>query len=146
MFFQDFLTVHKKNVISKLLLQISQKYAPHVPISISKVVYFRHKAFRSCQSLIQKIVNAPHQFPPDPQKSAHGALTGKNVQRGLAAKIQDLSATFRKKQRVYMESAFSLIILHLYHVFLFFARSEILLPDYLAIDFITSLHLSLRPL
>ncbi|KAF8798710.1 syntaxin-like t-SNARE protein TLG2 [Phlegmacium glaucopus] len=61
------------------------------------------KAFRSCQSLIQKIANSPHQFPPDPQKSRHGALTGKNVQRGLAAKVQDLSATFRKKQRVYME-------------------------------------------
>ncbi|EEB98701.1 hypothetical protein MPER_01745, partial [Moniliophthora perniciosa FA553] len=27
----------------------------------------------------------------------------KNVQRGLAAKVQDLSATFRKKQRIYME-------------------------------------------
>jgi len=30
-------------------------------------------------------------------------LAAKNVQRGLAAKVQDLSATFRKKQRVYME-------------------------------------------
>jgi syntaxin 16 len=31
-------------------------------------------------------------------------MAAKNVQRGLAAKVQDLSATFRKKQRVYMES------------------------------------------
>jgi len=31
MFSPDFLTAHKKNVISKLSLQISQKYAPHVP-------------------------------------------------------------------------------------------------------------------
>ena len=108
-----------------------------------KLFTFRHKAFRSCQSLIQKIANVPHHFPPDPQKSAHGALAGKNVQRGLAAKIQDLSATFRKKQRVYMESAFSLIILHLYTFFSFLPDSEILLPDYLAIDFITSLHISL---
>ncbi|KAF8161099.1 syntaxin-like t-SNARE protein TLG2 [Crassisporium funariophilum] len=61
------------------------------------------KDFRRCQSLIQKIANTPHVFPPDPQKSKHAALAGKNVQRGLAAKVQDLSATFRKKQRVYME-------------------------------------------
>lgn len=27
-----------------------------------------------------------------------------NLQRGLAAKVQDLSAKFRKKQRSYMES------------------------------------------
>jgi syntaxin 16 len=33
-------------------------------------------------------------------------LAAKNVQRGLAAKVQDLSAAFRKKQRVYMESEF----------------------------------------
>lgn len=30
-------------------------------------------------------------------------MAAKNVQRGLAAKVQELSATFRKKQRVYME-------------------------------------------
>jgi syntaxin 16 len=29
------------------------------------------------------------------------------VQRGLAAKLQGLSASFRKKQRVYLESAFT---------------------------------------
>ena len=65
----------------------------------------RHKDFRTCQSLIQKISSTPHVFPPDPQKSNHETRAGKNVQRGLAAKVQDLSATFRKKQRVYMESA-----------------------------------------
>ncbi|KAF9531654.1 t-SNARE [Crepidotus variabilis] len=61
------------------------------------------KDFRTCQSLIQRISSQPHAFPPDPQKSNHETLAGKNVQRGLAAKVQDLSATFRKKQRVYME-------------------------------------------
>ncbi|KAG5642218.1 hypothetical protein DXG03_003387 [Asterophora parasitica] len=30
-------------------------------------------------------------------------MAAKNVQRGLAVKVQDLSAAFRKKQRVYME-------------------------------------------
>ncbi|KAH8827977.1 t-SNARE [Flagelloscypha sp. PMI_526] len=57
--------------------------------------------FRRTQSLIQQI--APqHKFPPkksnDPTDRA-----AKNVQRALAAKVQDLSAKFRKKQRVYME-------------------------------------------
>lgn len=31
-------------------------------------------------------------------------MTAKNVQRGLAQKVQDMSAQFRKKQRVYMQS------------------------------------------
>ncbi|KAJ6625629.1 t-SNARE [Mycena sp. CBHHK59/15] len=64
------------------------------------------KDFRRCQALIQRIGTQQHTFPPthpDAQNSAHGALAAKNVQRGLAAKVQDLSATFRKKQRVYME-------------------------------------------
>ncbi|KAF9012330.1 t-SNARE [Cyathus striatus] len=60
--------------------------------------------FRRCQSLIQKIGSIPsHDFPPDPQKTRHDAMLSTNVQRGLAAKVQDLSAAFRKKQRVYME-------------------------------------------
>ncbi|ETW80628.1 hypothetical protein HETIRDRAFT_320868 [Heterobasidion irregulare TC 32-1] len=63
------------------------------------------KDFRHCQSLIQRILSdAAHAFPPaslDAQR--HQALAAKNVQRGLAAKVQDLSAAFRKKQRVYME-------------------------------------------
>ncbi|KAF4620810.1 hypothetical protein D9613_000692 [Agrocybe pediades] len=58
------------------------------------------KDFRRCQSLIQRI---PHVFPPNSQQSTHETRAGKNVQRGLAAKVQDLSATFRKKQRVYMD-------------------------------------------
>ncbi|KAJ3485667.1 hypothetical protein NLJ89_g11880 [Agrocybe chaxingu] len=62
-----------------------------------------HKDFRRCQSLIQSISSNQHAFPPDPQKPSHETRAGKNVQRGLAAKVQDLSATFRKKQRVYME-------------------------------------------
>ena len=64
------------------------------------------KDFRICQSLIQKLSSPGHVFPPHPQTTYHETLAGKNVQRGLAAKLQDLSATFRKKQRVYMESEF----------------------------------------
>ncbi|KAI3618891.1 syntaxin-like t-snare protein tlg2 [Moniliophthora roreri] len=62
------------------------------------------KDFRQCQSLIQRITPTTHPFPPshsDASKSE--AQAAKNVQRGLAAKVQDLSATFRKKQRIYME-------------------------------------------
>ncbi|KAJ8696873.1 t-SNARE affecting a late Golgi compartment protein 2, variant 2 [Pleurotus ostreatus] len=66
--------------------------------------------FRKCQALIQRIgtlaASTPHPFPPSPynaQTNHHEALTAKNVQRGLAAKVQELSAAFRKKQRVYME-------------------------------------------
>ena len=58
--------------------------------------------FRQCQSLIQKIGLPQHAFPPT--QIHHESLAAKNVQRGLAAKVQDLSAAFRKKQRVYMES------------------------------------------
>lgn len=43
----------------------------------------------------------------------HEAFTAKNVQRGLAAKVQELSTTFRKKQRVYMESEYTIQIPHL---------------------------------
>ncbi|KAF4563301.1 hypothetical protein EYR40_006981 [Pleurotus pulmonarius] len=66
--------------------------------------------FRKCQTLIQRIgtlaASTPHAFPPSPynaQTNHHEVLTAKNVQRGLAAKVQELSAAFRKKQRVYME-------------------------------------------
>ncbi|KAF8345838.1 syntaxin-like t-SNARE protein TLG2 [Amanita rubescens] len=59
--------------------------------------------FRNCHTFIQKIPTAQsHAFPPS-HISTHDQLAAKNVQRALAAKVQDLSATFRKKQRVYME-------------------------------------------
>ncbi|KAI0298600.1 t-SNARE [Russula brevipes] len=66
------------------------------------------KDFRQCQALIQRIgaVSTPpdHSFPPTrPDVAQHHALAARNTQRGLAAKVQELSATFRKKQRVYME-------------------------------------------
>ncbi|KAI8969569.1 t-SNARE, partial [Trametes punicea] len=63
------------------------------------------KDFRQCHALIQRIGSMPqHSFPPSqPGQSRHHELAAKNVQRGLAAKVQELSATFRKKQRVYME-------------------------------------------
>ncbi|PCH43750.1 t-SNARE, partial [Wolfiporia cocos MD-104 SS10] len=61
------------------------------------------KDFRRCHALIQRIGPEPnHSFPPS-GRSRHEELAAKNVQRGLAAKVQELSATFRKKQRVYME-------------------------------------------
>ncbi|KAG6844562.1 hypothetical protein H0H87_005904 [Tephrocybe sp. NHM501043] len=61
--------------------------------------------FRQCQSLIQKIGLPQHSFPPSPSSSQADTegRAAKNVQRGLAVKVQDLSAAFRKKQRVYME-------------------------------------------
>ncbi|KZT71032.1 t-SNARE, partial [Daedalea quercina L-15889] len=63
------------------------------------------KDFRQCHALIQRIGTTPkHSFPPAQSGSSHHEdLAAKNVQRGLAAKVQELSATFRKKQRVYME-------------------------------------------
>jgi len=61
------------------------------------------KDFRQCQKLIQTISSVQsHAFPPSHQ-ARHEILAAKNVQRGLAAKVQELSTTFRKKQRVYME-------------------------------------------
>ncbi|KAF9222531.1 t-SNARE [Gyrodon lividus] len=59
--------------------------------------------FRRCHTLIQRIgSDQGHTFPPS-NKNQHERLTSKNVQRGLAARVQELSSTFRKKQRVYME-------------------------------------------
>lgn len=71
--------------------------------------------FRQCHTLIQKITaessSTSHTFPPKsnaPQRlSANAVLAAKNVQRGLAAKVQETSALFRKKQKVYMDSEFS---------------------------------------
>lgn len=60
------------------------------------------KDFRRCHALVQQVgVSQEHAFPPE--RTKHQTLAAKNVQRGLAAKVQELSATFRKKQRVYME-------------------------------------------
>ena len=48
--------------------------------------------------MIQRITVSPqHSFPPSGSGSRNEELTAKNVQRGLAAKIQELSAAFRKK-------------------------------------------------
>ncbi|KAF9244909.1 t-SNARE [Melanogaster broomeanus] len=59
--------------------------------------------FRSCHTLIQRIGSEQgHTFPPS-NNNQHELLAAKNVQRGLAARVQELSSTFRKKQRVYME-------------------------------------------
>ncbi|KAL5507314.1 TLG2 [Sanghuangporus vaninii] len=76
--------------------------------------------FRRCQSLIQSIPalcdqqqqrqqqQQRHTFPPrsqtQAQQSHHEKLAAQNVQRALAAKVQELSASFRKKQRVYLET------------------------------------------
>ncbi|KIK28035.1 hypothetical protein PISMIDRAFT_629097 [Pisolithus microcarpus 441] len=70
------------------------------------------KDFRRCHALIQRIgVDQNHSFPPSSQ-IYHESLTAKNVQRGLAAKVQELSSTFRKKQRVYMERLQGHVIKH----------------------------------
>lgn len=53
--------------------------------------------FRRCTTLIGSI-------QPGRQAPRVEVMTAKNVQRGLAQKVQDLSAQFRKKQRVYMQS------------------------------------------
>ncbi|KAG9316355.1 t-SNARE [Chiua virens] len=58
---------------------------------------------RQCHTLIQRIgADQDHTFPPS-SRNQHEALAAKNVQRGLAARVQELSSSFRKKQRVYME-------------------------------------------
>ncbi|KAG2078825.1 t-SNARE [Suillus decipiens] len=62
------------------------------------------KDFRRCHTLVQRIgTEQVHSFPPSTQKTQFQVLAAKNVQRGLAARVQELSSTFRKKQRVYME-------------------------------------------
>ncbi|KIK99339.1 hypothetical protein PAXRUDRAFT_822896 [Paxillus rubicundulus Ve08.2h10] len=59
--------------------------------------------FRRCHTLIQRIGSEHgHTFPPS-NRNQRELLPAKNVQRGLAARVQQISATFRKKQRVYME-------------------------------------------
>lgn len=61
--------------------------------------------FRRCQSLIQRITVTKHAFPPsNNERTRYEAVAAKNVQRGLAAQIQDISASFRKKQRIYLDS------------------------------------------
>ncbi|WWC66037.1 uncharacterized protein I303_108659 [Kwoniella dejecticola CBS 10117] len=52
--------------------------------------------FRRCTSLISSV-------QPTNRATKVEILTAKNVQRGLAQKVQDLSGMFRKKQRVYMQ-------------------------------------------
>ncbi|KAI6026257.1 t-SNARE [Pisolithus microcarpus] len=70
------------------------------------------KDFRRCHALIQRIgADQNHSFPPSSQ-IYHESLTAKNVQRGLAAKVQEVSSTFRKKQRVYMERLQGHVIKH----------------------------------
>ncbi|KAL7419442.1 t-SNARE affecting a late Golgi compartment protein 2 [Cryptotrichosporon argae] len=52
--------------------------------------------FRRCTTLISTI-------QPGRGSARVELVTAKNVQRGLAQKVQDLSGVFRKKQRVYMQ-------------------------------------------
>ncbi|WVW87090.1 hypothetical protein I302_109147 [Kwoniella bestiolae CBS 10118] len=52
--------------------------------------------FRRCTSLISSV-------NPGPRAQRVEIMTAKNVQRGLAQKVQELSGVFRKKQRVYMQ-------------------------------------------
>ncbi|KAK8849831.1 hypothetical protein IAR55_005167 [Kwoniella newhampshirensis] len=52
--------------------------------------------FRRCTSLTSSV-------QPGPRAPRVEVVTAKNVQRGLAQKVQELSGQFRKKQRVYMQ-------------------------------------------
>ncbi|CED83255.1 SNARE protein TLG2/Syntaxin 16 [Phaffia rhodozyma] len=52
--------------------------------------------FRQAQAQIKQI-------QPSGEASKADLVSASNVQRGLAAKVQDLSAKFRRKQRAYME-------------------------------------------
>ncbi|CAE6517965.1 unnamed protein product [Rhizoctonia solani] len=61
------------------------------------------REFRRCHSLIQRISASSHTFPPNSQSSQNDVTSAQNVQRALAAKVQELSALFRTKQRIYMQ-------------------------------------------
>ncbi|QRV79517.1 SNARE affecting a late Golgi compartment protein 2 [Ceratobasidium sp. AG-Ba] len=63
------------------------------------------REFRRCHSLIQRISasTSSHTFPPNIPPSQNDVTSAQNVQRALAAKVQELSALFRTKQRVYMQ-------------------------------------------
>ena len=52
------------------------------------------------QSLINNI-------RPNPGSDKNEVTTAKNVQRALAVKLQDFSAAFRKKQKIYMQREWS---------------------------------------
>jgi len=61
-------------------------------------------AFRKCHTLIQQIdPRRGHQFPPTQSLSQHELQAMTNLQKGLAAKVQQVSTSFRKKQRIYLE-------------------------------------------
>lgn len=63
------------------------------------------REFRRCHALIQRISASAssHTFPPNVAPSQNDVTSAQNVQRALAAKVQDLSALFRTKQKVYMQ-------------------------------------------
>ncbi|KAG8832012.1 hypothetical protein FRC17_002231 [Serendipita sp. 399] len=97
---------------------ITTHFASIIPGLVYKGL-LRKSDFRQCHALIQRIQAEPtpvvstspsgkqHTFPPQKQQmkppSANAVLAAKNVQRGLAAKVQDISGLFRKKQKVYMD-------------------------------------------
>ncbi|KAI0277629.1 t-SNARE [Russula aff. rugulosa BPL654] len=94
--------LHAKHVLPGFADRSSEER--EIEVATSEVT----KDFRRCQALIQRIgavsSSPDHSFPPPrPDAVQHHALAARNTQRGLAAKVQELSATFRKKQRVYME-------------------------------------------
>jgi len=94
--------LHAKHVLPGFADRSSEER--EIEVATSEIT----KDFRRCQALIQRIgavASSPdHSFPPPrPDAAQHHALAARNTQRGLAAKVQELSATFRKKQRVYME-------------------------------------------
>jgi syntaxin 16 len=70
------------------------------PTVTAIVPQLRMQDFRKCTTLITAI-------RPAPRSTRVETTTAKNVQRGLAQKVQDTSGLFRKKQRVYMQSKLS---------------------------------------
>lgn len=57
--------------------------------------------------------------------SANAVLTAKNVQRGLASKIQETSGLFRKKQKVYMDRKYRPLNLSLHILLITGATSSV---------------------
>ncbi|KZV89621.1 t-SNARE [Exidia glandulosa HHB12029] len=59
--------------------------------------------FRACHKLVHSIVPPPTTSYPPGKDAPNTDPAARNLQRALAAKLQDASAAFRKKQRVYMD-------------------------------------------
>lgn len=77
--------------------EIERQTSDITRVSCACVAKLTSQDFRRCSQLVTAVA---------PSRGAARAeiTTAKNVQRGLAGKIQEASAQFRKKQKVYMQS------------------------------------------